>query len=184
MAKERVEDCRVLDIGEFSRGGYLATPTFGTSRWTVREREVASIGWSYTGAGLRLHYSSASTSYDYTVPIIYTTLTSGGQRPWFACPAFGCGRRCSKLYLPPWGHVFACRACHDLAYETQQDRWAVRDPWKQLERIAARVDRLRSRLPEVEEPKRVTPPASSPPVKRPRGRPRTKRKYTRRSPTD
>jgi hypothetical protein len=30
-----------------------------------------------------------------------------------------CGRRCSKLYLPPGALTFACRACHRLIYYSQ-----------------------------------------------------------------
>ncbi len=55
------------------------------------------------------------------------TLTStpcyfGGQRYWFICTADKdgepCGKRAGVLYLI--NDIFACRRCHDLAYESQQ----------------------------------------------------------------
>jgi hypothetical protein len=37
-----------------------------------------------------------------------------GDRPYFRCE---CSRRASKLYLPPNGHEFKCRDCHNLSYQ-------------------------------------------------------------------
>lgn len=42
----------------------------------------------------------------------------GGLRWWFACP--GCGRRVTKLHLPPNGEHFRCRLCHDLTYASSR----------------------------------------------------------------
>jgi len=51
------------------------------------------------------------------VPIAWTGLHFGGQRPWFICR--GCGRRAAVLYTT--GGLFGCRRCHGLAYATQQE---------------------------------------------------------------
>ncbi len=32
-----------------------------------------------------------------------------------------CGRRVGKLYLPPGEAYFACRECHQLTYQSQQE---------------------------------------------------------------
>ena len=42
----------------------------------------------------------------------------GGERPWFLCPARGCGRRVAILY---GGRIFACRHCYRLVYECQRE---------------------------------------------------------------
>ena len=48
-------------------------------------------------------------------PLTTTTPRFGGLRYWFLCPR--CGRRAGKLY-----HVerWACRRCHNLAYQSQR----------------------------------------------------------------
>ena len=86
----------------------------------------------------------------YPVLIERTPCTLGGARPWFICPAVGCGRRVAILY---GGTIFACRHCHRLAYTSTRD-----DPGG---RAIRRADRLRARLgwepgiinPEGEKPK-------------------------------
>lgn len=61
---------------------------------------------------------------DYWVSITSTSCNYCGVRLWFICPGWkngvACGRRCRKLYLDPRGHVFACRLCHELTYESTQ----------------------------------------------------------------
>ena len=51
------------------------------------------------------------------VPIAWTGLHFGGQRPWFICR--GCGRRAAVLYTT--GGLFECRNCHGLVYASQQE---------------------------------------------------------------
>jgi hypothetical protein len=57
------------------------------------------------------------------VTIAWTPCRFGGERPWFVCSAesngLDCGRWVSKLYSV--GGLFACRHCHRLAYESQQE---------------------------------------------------------------
>ena len=46
-----------------------------------------------------------------------------GERAYFRCE---CGHRATKLYLPPNGHEFKCRSCHDLRYQlTTFNRYSV-----------------------------------------------------------
>ena len=157
MAKTLVGDCWRLEIGFVQREGYLTGGgRFGGVTWTRGERKTGAIGlmsWpralaaTYAGAGARyrlqdvgdgeiagltLSYSVNGAPECYPVLLTYTTLASGGRRPWFVCPAALCGRRCGVLYLAPGGRIFACRRCYDLAYPCQQDRTARRDPWEAL----------------------------------------------------
>lgn len=72
----------------------------------------------------------------YPVYLDWTVCNLGGQRPWFLCPAQGCGRRVSILYLG--GSIFACRHCYQLAYPSQRE--------VAYDRAAKRADKIRERL--------------------------------------
>ncbi len=52
-------------------------------------------------------------------PSTATRCNYGGPRPWLLRPARGCDRRVAVLY---GGRIFACRHCHQLAYESQRER--------------------------------------------------------------
>jgi hypothetical protein len=75
------------------------------------------------------------TSERYPVRIVRTSCHLGGSRPWFICPALGCGRRVAILY---GGTIFACRRCYRLAYPSQRESWD--------DRAARRAERIRARL--------------------------------------
>jgi hypothetical protein len=48
--------------------------------------------------------------------------TPFGQRNYYNCP--NCGKRHTKLYLKPGGHLFACASCFSLKYERFNPRSA------------------------------------------------------------
>ncbi len=50
--------------------------------------------------------------------IVRTPCNIGGWRPWFICPAVGCGRRVAILY---GGRIFAWRRCYQLAYASSHE---------------------------------------------------------------
>lgn len=60
------------------------------------------------------------TEYEYRIPLEYTPCNFGGVRPWFRCPADGCGERVGTLHRPPGRGLFACRECYDLGYLTSR----------------------------------------------------------------
>ena len=70
----------------------------------------------------------------YPVHVDWTACNLGGQRPWFLCPARGCGRRVAILY---GSGIFACRNCYQLAYPSQRE---TRD-----DRALRRADRIRAK---------------------------------------
>jgi hypothetical protein len=74
-------------------------------------------------------------SRDYLVGIEWTPCNYGGQRAWFRCPSKDCGRRVAVLY---GGGIFACRYCHQLAYDSQREQ-----PY---DRALRRVQDIRERL--------------------------------------
>ena len=128
--KDTVEECRELDVRDWSRKGYLEdTPVSLTINWSRGTEQIAAIGATVSRRGARLSYSywmgsdeSNKKSRAYTVPITWTACNFGGERPWFICAGvvngIPCNRRVAKLYLK-YGYFF-CRHCHDLSYESRQ----------------------------------------------------------------
>src|SRR5262249_53998145 len=74
-------------------------------------------------------------SENYPVRIDRTACHLGGSRPWFICPALGCGRRVAILY---GGAIFGCRHCYRLTYASSREDSG--------DRATRRADRLRARL--------------------------------------
>lgn len=123
-----------------ARAGALRAGVSSRWQWTLDGEMVDEMqlvaGPGYVTLSYRLSTPGKPwASYWYPVSIEYTPCPLGGARPWFLCPAEGCGRRVAILYLD---RVFACRHCHRLAYastrETSDDR------------AARRADRIRGRL--------------------------------------
>jgi hypothetical protein len=138
--KDTVEDCRCFSVSELGRKGLLRQPSgwSSTLRWFRGEgadrEETGSIGVATVGHGdmvtaLVLDYAVTRHS-DEKVPCHYriqverTPCNFGGWRHWFVCPlsvsGHSCGRRVTKLYLPPGGTYFGCRHCYNLTYESVQ----------------------------------------------------------------
>ncbi len=129
-----VEDCRVLDLGEFARKCAFVPWYTGFVSWSRGEEMVASIGYTVrpVGDGLILQLSyrwtrARETEEDVELPIRLETtpLHFGGRRWWGICPLLvdgqACNRRVGKLYLPPGGRYFGCRRCYRLTYRSVQE---------------------------------------------------------------
>jgi hypothetical protein len=63
-------------------------------------------------------YYEWGTARAQTVSLVSTVPHYGGLRWWFLCPR--CGRRVGRLHLNAHAPAFACRACHNLTYESAQ----------------------------------------------------------------
>lgn len=87
--------------------------------------EIASK-WRVAGEWLRRTYE---------LEIERTRCHLGGTRPWWVCPAIGCGRRVAVLY---GRGVFACRHCYRLAYRSQRQQHE--------DRAFRTADRIRAKL--------------------------------------
>ena|ERR1017187_9164023 len=123
--KSTTNDFTRLDIYYLSRNGNLRAGSYSTVRWSRNGRESASISVRSNIDSIVLSYrrkfsgSDEWKSEEYPVYLDWTRCNYGGRRPWFLCPARGCGRRVAVLY---GGGIFACRQCHQLVYESQREQ--------------------------------------------------------------
>ena len=138
--KSTTSDMHPLDIRRLHRAGLLTPGRVFNWQWSVCGREVFSIQARSVAERLILNYRTQTRGgewqpMEYQVCLEWTDCHLGGRRPWFLCPAKGCGRRVAILF---GGSIFACRHCHKLAYECQ------REPG--YDRAARRADSIRRRL--------------------------------------
>jgi hypothetical protein len=163
-AKHRVEDCTVLDLGEWRQKGLLQTGirVSGTCTWNDRRNRGLEVGFELdtrepSGYWLGLHYSfirvrtNLQESADYRVRLVTTRPYFGGLRWWFVCPlqvnGVPCNRRVGKLYLPTSNRHFGCRHCHDLTYTSCQASHLYDGTWRALARdLGWEVDDLKDAL--------------------------------------
>lgn len=139
-AKDTTDDYRSIDVRRWKRDGLL-TPhqSFGW-QWSRHGEVFASIQVRTESDRVILTYRHRSGGEDwmdesYSVYLDWTDCHLGGKRPWFLCPARGCGRRVAILY---GGGIFACRHCYQLAYPSQRET--------DYDRMARRADRIRDKL--------------------------------------
>lgn len=139
-ANDTTDDYRSIDVRRWRRDGLLdPNQSFGW-QWSRHGEVVASIRVRTEPDRVILTYRHRSGGSDwkdesYPVYLDWTACHLGGQRPWFLCPARGCGRRVAILY---GGAIFACRHCYRLAYLSQRET--------DDDRAARRADRIRERL--------------------------------------
>lgn len=113
-----------LDVRYLQRKGYLRHGSSSSQSWTCRGEPSgsinlrASVGHVTLSYRTRDHRSEEWEQKEYPVLLEWTRCNYGGERPWFRCPVARCGRRVAILY---GGSVFACRRCHNLAYESQSE---------------------------------------------------------------
>ena len=112
-----------LDIRYLRREGFLRPGVSATLRWS-RNGEV------FSSVGLRAEFDRIVLSYrnqrhggdwmlqEYPVFLDSTPCNYGGSRLWFLCPGLGCSRRVAVLH---GDSIFACRRCHQLAYQSQRE---------------------------------------------------------------
>ena len=124
-----VEDCRSLDARRLQVEGLLKPGYRISWSWSRTGHQAASIGGVVLGehrpeqmvllfryrSGLGAEWEDVQQSVEFD----WTPCNFGGERPWFICPAVGCGRRVAVLYGP--GLYFLCRHCYDLRYESQRE---------------------------------------------------------------
>lgn len=123
--KETTDDYKRIDVRFLYKHGYLVPGAYFTLSWSRRGERIGWIQCRTTCEAVILDYKHRRGAADewkneeYAVKISHTPCNYGGERPWLHCPALGCGRRVAILY---GGAIFACRHCHQLAYECQHER--------------------------------------------------------------
>lgn len=139
-SKETTDDYRVLDVRSINRSGLLIAGKSYRWQWESFGQVLATVDIRTELDRLILSYRHRRPGEEwidecYPVDINWTPCNFGGIRPWFRCPAGGCGRRCAILY---GGAMFACRKCFGLAYPSQREHFG--------DRAARRAIKIRERL--------------------------------------
>ncbi len=123
--KDTVESCRHIDVRRLQRDGVLKPGyRWNWAWWDYEGNKTSDVSiYSYEDK-IRLVYTidpntDSAEKIDYCIPISYTDCNYGGSRPWFICPAEGCGRRVAFLYFKD--KHFLCRHCHELSYISRQE---------------------------------------------------------------
>jgi len=142
IGKDTTSGYRSLDVRRLHRDGLLAPGRAFGWQWSRDGEVVASISIKTIPDQVVLKYRHRTRGEDwqpmaYGVRLEWTDCHYGGSRPWFLCPAQGCGRRVAKLYHGPAG-IFACRHCYRLAYDCQRE--------SDDDRATRRAERIRQRL--------------------------------------
>jgi len=120
--KEQTWSYQSLDVRWVHRQGMLHSAFPSIVRSYLNGKETGSIQVRGQSGHLLLEYTHQRGDgkdpehLSYPVRIDWTPCNYGGNRPWFLCPAQGCGRRVAILY---GGRIFACRHCYKLVYESQ-----------------------------------------------------------------
>jgi len=124
LSRKPTTDLDQIDVRQWYREGWLKPGRSFLCKWG-REGKVQASVYVKTEADriIFCHWQRAQMGVwraeDSPVSIVWTACGFGGCRPWFACPASGCGRRVAILYA---GKEIACRRCHHLAYPSQRER--------------------------------------------------------------
>ncbi len=100
----------------WSRGG---EPTASIRVAPEPDAVLLEFEWRRRGAGQWMRAYQR-------VPVVWTGCHFGGARPWFLCTEEAgegkcCGRRVAELYAGDDSHLFACRSCRGLAYQSQSE---------------------------------------------------------------
>jgi Zn-finger protein len=122
--KNTTDDFSRIDVRYLSRNGILRQGSSPTIRWTRGGNDAGAVGVRATFDSVVLSHRRKPPGSDewiceqYPIYLDWSPCNYGGKRPCFLCPARGCGRRVAVLH---GGGIFACRQCHQLAYQSQRD---------------------------------------------------------------
>lgn len=132
--KETVENCRRLNVNSLATSDFFSSNNSGKIIWAdgsaISHRLHARAGSDSASCSavesLEISFCWSSRLVIQHIPLQFTKSTFGNRR-WFLCPGKSnqepCLGRCAMLYL--CDGKFACRICHNLAYESQRESRVV-----------------------------------------------------------
>ena len=123
--KGTVTNDRALDIRYWQREGVMKPGLRFEVRWGPQCLLTLGVAVQVEGQRVVLAYrhsqsDGALTRVEYPITLDWTPCPFGSQRPWFRCPAEGCGKRVAILHLD-CNAQFTCRHCQGLAYSSQRE---------------------------------------------------------------
>jgi hypothetical protein len=121
--KNCTDDMNRLDVRKLQRDGCLSEGMSYPWQWSRGSTVVATVNVTIEINRVLLNYRYRRGDGEwqeklYPVLLERTPCRYGGERVWWRCPGFGCGRRVAVLF---GGAVYACRHCHQLAYRSQRE---------------------------------------------------------------
>lgn len=136
--KLTIEECGALDVRELTRNRIFE---LGFTMWHTLELTGYCPGMprkmrfvlQMTGRGteclfFRFRAPNAvfgeENTVQYIIEVVSEPCRYGGKRRYLRCPLHRgsdvCGRRVTRLFLPPAGRYFGCRTCYSLTYRSVQ----------------------------------------------------------------
>ena len=128
--KTTVEECLTLSMRGLANEGTFHQGATGTVVWTWPDGHEARIGFRYHAGNARhslwltytiTDHDGTRTDHEYPVDLSADSCRFGGCQWYFVCPVSQCGRRVRQLHKPPRQHIFACRHCYSLTYQSVQE---------------------------------------------------------------
>ena len=126
FTKVTVEDSLAISAYYMQKHHLFKPFYYGSLTWKYQNGvKSASVSFEIDRYGETLILKYTKTKHQETVCIENNIQLTQGPvgfgciRYYFLCP--NCGRRYSKLYLPPGATRFACRKCYDLTYTSCQE---------------------------------------------------------------
>lgn len=130
MHKLEADGLRKINVAFLNQQGYFSGGIFGTITWTSNysgNKGSANIQVLTRDNEKYLHIRQTQTDEeteeksDHECRVLLTTTSCnyGGERYWFICPTWDCGRRVGTLFLVESG--IACRHCYNLTYVTRNE---------------------------------------------------------------
>ena len=112
-----------LDVRWLQRKGLLLPGRYSPLTWSRDGQPIGRINLRSEIDRVILSYrhrrlDESWQEREYSVTLEWTRCYYGGSRPWFRCPASGCGHRVAVLY---GSVIYACRQSHQLADESQRE---------------------------------------------------------------
>lgn len=128
-----------VDIRKLNRMGFVQHNNNFSLSWSRNGQKVGDIRCTTEDGYMTFIYKTKSfnqTEWQHkscVMKIDKTPCNYGGERVWFRCGS--CDKRVAIVY---GGSIFACRACHHLAYQSQRE--------SKLDRLTNRADKIRAKL--------------------------------------